>query len=1026
MHALGLLVIASQASGAELISHFQAGNVGWHLGTLAVGNLDSDPALEIVIPYRDITGSWFLDAFDFNGTRLPGFPYASGGEEMNVSPTLVDLDGDGRHEILITRANKIVALRGDGSVLWSTSVTPATYIPNGGYQTVTNGFWWSDGRTLRPRLPDNAVFSSQVSPPMVADIAANGTKLVVTGWKIDPDPLGSAQDFNPFIGQTYGYIDWGLTGETWSGGVLFLDALTGAKNFTYHLHQLVESGLALGQADTDSALETYALTDSDSVVCFDKTQPHGLWGKGALHKQFGKNQRLMSGSYLAGIDVHAADIDGDGRDEVLVAGTQLSRSWEPNETILDDDGAILWRKWLPQITIDNRHGWLNSAAMIPCNPDRDHRADVLSFNHSHEIAFRFWNGTELVDHPGWPKNFAPYLPTPPVIGDVDGGGDEEIVIGTYNPSINLSSGELLVFALNGTLKTSLPVPGGLKHIPSLADIDADGRLDVIYRSLTGEVFVQNFGATRNDASWSTHRADQQRNGRASMAQSGAPLITGKTSGYRSAEFSWSNSSPATLFRIYRADQAAGPFLHVATVTPSTFSYSDHALKSGTFYFYEIAAVFGTNAARSAPFCILPLANSNLVANAGFEENDNSHWDKWFTDHVSQTNMSGSPTAFQGKRSMRVKLANSPSSTTISQFNQYGIPDASLPVTASTLYSFGGWLKSGGINQSSEHWWEWTSDKDANTNNRPLLPWPDSFTPHFSIDTNITAWVYANRVFSMPVGFPNIQLRHHYSVNAPATGSIYLDNAFFRPLPPPNSTTWSNLISFGSTWAYSTNAPPSGWFKPEFDDRAWARGTAKFGAGSGPQNITTRLPSRKTAYYFRKQFVFNFSEAEEFLVAATCTDNYGGKVYPMRIFLNGTELLTTGIEAVTGQGNDIRYYDLQPFAHLLSPGTNTIAVILQNTWAIDFDDIAFDLNLKAIPYRGARAQLKLLTTGAPLQRVLESSTPPNTLWQIRSCDHLSGAPWRILATFTNTTLPQLRTFIDPEPMRQCRFYQLAPY
>ena len=1037
-HALGLLAIASQASGAELISHFQAGTGGWHLGTLAVGNLDSDPALEIVIPYRDTTGSWFLDAFDFNGERLPGFPYASGGEEMNVSPTLVDLDADGRHEILITRANKVVALRGNGSVLWSTPVTSATYIPNGGYQTVTNGFWWSEGRTFRPRLPDNAVFSSQVSPPIVADIAANGTKLVVTGWKIDPDPLGSAQDFNPFIGQTYGYIDWGLTGETWSGGVVFFDALTGAKNFTYHLHQLVESGLTLGQADTDPALETFALTDSDSVVCFDKTQPHGLWGKGALHKQFGKNQRLMSGSYLAGIDVHAADIDGDGRDEVLVAGTQLSRLWEPNETILDDDGAILWRKWLPQTTIDNRHGWLNSAAMIPCNPDHDHRADVLSFNHSHEIAFRFWNGAELTDHPGWPKNFAPFLPTPPVVGDLDGGGHQQIIIGTYNPSINPSDGQLLVFALDGTLKTSLPVPGGLKHIPSLADINADGRLDIIYRSLTGQVFVQNFGATNTSASWATHRANQQRDGHVSSLTSNAPVITRKTSGCRSAEFSWSNSAPATLFRIYRAEQASGPFIHVATMTPGTFAYTDHALKNGTLYFYEIAAVFSTNAVRSAPFCIMPLANSNLVANAGFEENDNSHWDKWFTDHVSQTNMLASSTPFQGRRSMRIKLANSSSTTTISQFNQYGIPDASLPVTPGTLYSFGGWLKNGappeGVNQPSEHWWEWTSDKDANTNNRPLLPWPDSFTPHFSIHTNPGAppegaWVYANRVFVMPSGLPTIQLRHRYSVNAPATGSIHLDNAFFRPLPPPNSTTWSNLIPFGATWSYSTNTPPAGWFKPHFDDRSWPRAAAKFGAGSGPQNITTRLPSRKSAYYFRKQFPLNFDEPNsaptEVVLAATCTDNYGGKPYPMRIFLNGTEPLTTGIEAVTGQGNHVRYYDLQPFSHLLNLGTNTIAVILQNTWATDFDDIAFDLNLKAIPYRGAKPQLKIIPNA--LSVVLQSSLPAGTLWQIRSSDSLSGTPWHILATLTNATaLPQLRTTIDLEPLPASRFYQLSPY
>src|SRR5688572_17090848 len=381
---------------------------------MAVGNLDADPAAEIIVPYRNLDGHWFLDAFNHDGTRLPGFPYASGPEEMNVSPTVSDLDGDGQREILTTRGNHVVALRANGAVFWSSQIDHSNYVPDGGYQTVTNGFWWSADRSFRSRLPASTVFSSQVSPPIVADFNGTGTPQVVTAWKIDPDPTGSQQDFNPLIGQTYGTIEWGITGETWSGGVAFMNATNGAKNFIYHMHQLVESGLAIGQADGDLPLETYVLTDSDSVVCFDKTQPHGLWGKGMLHKQFGKNQRLMSGSYQIGIDVHAADIDGDGLDEVLVAGTQLSRFWQPNETILDDDGAILWRRWNQFATVNNQHGWLNSACLIPANPDQDNHADVFSFNHSHEIAFRYWNGAELVDHPGWPKNFFPYLPSPPV------------------------------------------------------------------------------------------------------------------------------------------------------------------------------------------------------------------------------------------------------------------------------------------------------------------------------------------------------------------------------------------------------------------------------------------------------------------------------------------------------------------------------------------------------------------------------------------------------------------------------------
>src|SRR5690348_18274026 len=81
---LALAVLAGFPSAAALVSSFQAGDGGWHLGTLAVAQLDSSPDLEMVVPYRDSSGTWFLDAFKYTGQRLPGFPYAAGGDVMNV------------------------------------------------------------------------------------------------------------------------------------------------------------------------------------------------------------------------------------------------------------------------------------------------------------------------------------------------------------------------------------------------------------------------------------------------------------------------------------------------------------------------------------------------------------------------------------------------------------------------------------------------------------------------------------------------------------------------------------------------------------------------------------------------------------------------------------------------------------------------------------------------------------------------------------------------------------------------------
>jgi len=1021
-------------SPAAVISSFQAGDGGWHLATLAVGNLDSEPDLEIVVPYRNSTGQWVLDAFKYTGQRLPGFPYFAGGEEMNVSPTLFDLDGDGRDEIIFTRANHVIALRGDASVMWSNTVSSANYVPNGGYQTITNGFYWSDGGGFIDHLPTNAIFSSQVSSPIVADIDGTGSNVLVTGWKIDPDPKSGFQDFNPFINDIFGSAEWGTAGESWSGGVVFFDARTGSRRFIYHIHQLVESGLAVGHADSNRPLEVYVLNDSDSVVCFDKTKPFGFWGKGMLHKQFGKNQRLMTGSYQVPIDVHVADLDGDGIDEALVGGTQLSNNWQPNETILDDDGAILWRKWKPHLSFTNNYGWLNSACLIPVNPDHDNHVDVLGFSHSFEISFRSWNGVELIDRPGWPKNFYPYLPTPPVVGDVDGDGQEEIVIGTYNPAQTPSDGALLIYSLDGRLKTSVPVPGGLKHIPTLADVNGDGSLDVVYRSLLGHIYVQNFGATGTNVSWTSHRGNQHRDGNLgrSLFPPGTPLVTQKQSGYRRASFLWTSMKGAQGYRLYRAAQANGPFAQIATLTSNVTSYTDYDLTPGWQYFYEVGAIYPTNTIHSSPFAIVASVTGNLIANAGFEENDNSHWDKWYTGDIGMTNMFvNTNVTHQGKQSMEILLQNHGNNGSIAQYNQYGIPDGSIPVTGGVLYSFGGFFKSGGLSQPSEHWLEWGSDKTAaDTNARPALPWPYYFTPHWVLGTNITDWIYANRTFILPPGFPNVQVRHRYTIASPGSGPLYIDDVFFRPLPAPQATNWTTLLPFGAEWRYLTDTPPVNWPARDFKDSSWLLGIGKFGAGDGPTNVITPLPQRKPAYYFRTQFVANSGPLEELFLAATCTDDYGGKTYPLQIYLNGTELITAGIDTVTGQGNQIRYFDLAPFVSLMVPGTNVMAVKLSNTWQPSWDDVAFDLSLRAIPYHSAASKLSLANVQAD-GVVLSAETPLGSIWHLETSDTLGGA-WQPLTAWTNTTPGALWFFGSGQngglapSVSPSRFYRLSPY
>ncbi|HEY1171578.1 MAG TPA: VCBS repeat-containing protein [Verrucomicrobiae bacterium] len=1035
---LGLVLLEKSPLHAGELASFPAGTGGWNMGTLAVGNVTGNSTPEIIVPYRTTGGLWHLDAFQPNGTRLSGFPYGGTTQEINVSPTLYDLDGDGLEEIIFTQGHNVIALRGNGTVLWSTTVNYSNYVPDSGFMAVTNGFYWSNGGGFISRLPSTAVFSSQVSSPIVADINGDGVKEVVTAWKIDPDSASNHQDFNPFINDIWGSGEWGTMGEVWSGGVMFFNAQTGQKNYTYHLHQLVESGLALGRGDAGASLKTYVLNDSDSVAAFDATKPHGLHGNGNLHKQFGKNQRLITGSYQLGADIYAVDIDGDGLDEVLVGSTQSNPLWQPNETILDDDGTVMWRKWKPAVTIPVTQ-WQNNSCMIPVNPDHDNRIDVLSFTHAHEIAFRSWNGVELVDRSGWPKNFYPQLPTPPVVGDVDGDGAEEIVIGTYDPANASVNGTLYVFALDGSVKNSVSVAGGLKHIPTLADVTGDGGVEVIYRSLAGRVYIQNFGANRTGlVSWATHRSNQKRDGNlgVSLYPAGTPVITQKDGGYRRASFSWSITGSALAWRIYRAENPDGPFTPIITLTGDKRAHTDYLLKAGSQYVYEVEAVYADRSVRSAPFAVLSQMNGNLLTNGGFEENSESHWDKWFTGELSWTNMMTTASGVYGGRSaMQVNLTNHTSNGTISQYGQYGTPDGNMPVVSGQLYSMGGFFKSKGLSQPSEHWLEWSSTVTAeNTNARPARPWPLYFTPHFTIGTNATEWTYANRAFVMPAGFPNAEVGARYTVNGATSGSFMMDDVFFRAMPSPNDANWTELLPLGATWKYSVMTPASDWYARGFNDSAWSSGKAKLGTGGGPRNIVTSITPQKDAYYFRRSFNVPTEMFEEFLLSATCTRGANGKA--LEIYLNGVKLVTSGIDTVSDQGNDVLYYDLTPFIGLLQPGENVIAVMLNNVWS-SWDDVAFDLRLQAMSYAPTTASFDniIWKTGLIDQLLgveLEMIVPPKSVWRLESSDSLSSPNWQLMevindrpeGSFTVRDIGQGGRV--PPLLAPRRFYRLSPY
>ncbi len=90
----------------------------------------------------------------------------------------------------------------------------------------------------------------------------------------------------------------------------------------------------------------------------------------------------------------------------------------------------------------------------------------------------------------WPKSTRAPVNSSPVLGDLDGDGILEIVIGSDNHKV-------YAWKPDGTLMPGWPMTtnDSVRSSPALSDIDGDGRLDVIAGSFDNKVYVWNFNGS---------------------------------------------------------------------------------------------------------------------------------------------------------------------------------------------------------------------------------------------------------------------------------------------------------------------------------------------------------------------------------------------------------------------------------------------------------------------------------------------------------------------------------------------------